>query len=526
MADADIYLRHAAVPVHARDAGGRIVFANRAALSLFGWPPCTEESAHAPAHNAAEDEALRLTMRNGYWCGDLERLDAGGNTLVIESQWSLVDVGDPERRRCFVVELDRTELRATQGQALRAQRMESIGTLAGGVAHQINNVLGPILIAAEMLRKRITDPWAENKLTAIEEAARSGADVVKQVLDFARGVEGDRMAMQIRHLLKDLVRFAESTFTRSIVIRSSLSRDVAQIVGDTALLRQMVLNLMVNARDAMPDGGELSVVVSECVVSADDVARYGVGARPGSFVRIDIADTGVGMSSEVMEHMFEPFYSTKMRAQGTGLGLSTVLTIVRSHNGFIHVDSEVGSGTTFSVFLPAQAAAETSPAGFSEGDEVGGATASDGLTVLIVDDEPWILEMNRELLESYGYRTLCATNGQEGLDILESNPSVIDAVVTDVNMPVMDGAEMIRRMRGLRRDIPVVAVSGLTEDMHLLDGKGFEQIEILGKPYTSDQLISAIRGMTRTSSDRPRIMAHDAELDDADYDRLLNRDDW
>lgn len=525
--DAARWLALASDPIHVRDVRGRVTFANPVASSRFGWPECSVDTPHDPGDRRDIATSMEACETVGFWRGDLVRSDAHGNRLVLESHWNPVRAGDGRIEGYFVLETDMTEVRATQGEALRAQRMESIGTLAGGVAHQINNVLGPILIGAEMIRRRVDDPWVQKKLASIEEAARAGADIVKQVLDFARGVEGEMIVLQVRHVLKEVASFAERTFSRSITIETDLPTTLPPVVGDAALLRQVLLNLLVNARDAMPDGGRLRIAASEVTVSPDAARSLGTDARSGRFVRLDVQDSGTGIPPEVMARMFEPFFSTKTRGQGTGLGLSTVITIVRGHGGFLHIDSEVGRGTTMSIYLPVHAA-ENEPA--APTPDTGGASESlgRGMTVLIVDDEPLMLEMNCDMLESFGFKVFGAANGQEGLDAFLARPAFFDIVVTDINMPVMDGATMIRRMRAVREDLPVIAVSGLTEHVHLLEGKGLDGVEILAKPYSSAELLDVVCNLlprAAPGSSSAPLSSGDV-LSDTGFDALFKGDDW
>ncbi|MDE2996622.1 MAG: ATP-binding protein, partial [Bacteroidota bacterium] len=337
--------------VHVRNASGDVIWASPSAADLFGWPGIgSGDSATAAGDDA--DQALDQAGSQGSWQGVLNRLDVRGNALEIESRWSAVRESDGSLAGFLVWELNNEDRRPLDENLLRAQRMESISTLAGGVAHDINNVLGPILIAAEMIRRKTDDPWIEKKMQGIETSARRGAEIVKQVLDFSRGMEGEKIAVQIRHVLKELVEFAGHTFSKSISIEGDFPRDLPPLVGDASQLRQGVLNMMVNARDAMPDGGTLALRCSDIKLTAQEAVALSPHGIEGHYVRIDVQDTGSGIPADVVDRIFEPFFTTKSRGQGSGLGLSTTMSIVQGHGGFIGVSSEQGVGTTFSLFLP------------------------------------------------------------------------------------------------------------------------------------------------------------------------------
>jgi len=418
-------------------------------------------------------------------------------------------------------------VRESEKNLLRAQRMESISTLAGGIAHDINNVLGPILIAAEMIRRKTDDPWIQKKMECVETSARRGAEIVKQVLDFSRGMDGEKIAVQIRHVLKELLEFAGHTFSKSIVLEGDFPRDLPPLVGDAAQLRQGVLNMMVNARDAMPDGGTLSLRCNDQNLTAQEAVALSPQGIEGHYVRIDIEDTGPGIPDDVVDRIFEPFFTTKSRGQGSGLGLSTTLSIVQGHGGFIGVASRPGAGTTFSLFLPVavQKSPDTSPLAAVDASP---AVETAGRTILIVDDEPMMLDMNADMLESFDYNTFTAENGQVGLDLFKAQIDEIDLVITDINMPVMDGPTMIREIRNLRPDMPIMAVSGLSEVEHAKDGTGLEGVQILRKPYSTDDLLSAIRqriGEAGAAADDEKTQTGDTMSDSA-FDDFLEGGSW
>ena len=337
---------------------------------------------------------------------------------------------------------DLTERKKLEAQYLRAQRMESIGTLAGGVAHDLNNVLSPIMMAIDLLKLDASgNPKRLQLLDTIRASARRGADLVRQVLSFARGLEGERIAVDLHHLVDDLRGIITETFPRKITIETEIPSNLWPIIGDATQIHQVLLNLAVNARDAMPEGGTLTFAADNLEVDAQ-YAGTGQEVRPGPYVMIAVTDTGTGMPPEVRDRIFEPFFTTKEIGKGTGLGLSTVHAITKSHGGFLTVDSEMGHGTTFKVFLPAdrelaRIAAENAPVDVPRGR---------GELVLVVDDEESIRSITQQTLEAFGYRVLTASDGAEAVAVFAQHTGETALVLIDMAMPVLDGPTAIHAL--------------------------------------------------------------------------------
>lgn len=384
---------------------------------------------------------------------------------------------------------DLTERKKLESQYLRAQRMESIGTLAGGIAHDLNNVLSPIIMAVDLLKLDAKgDAQRLQMLDTIRASARRGADLVRQVLTFARGLEGQRVAVDLHHLVDDLEGIITGTFPRKIAIVTEIPSNLWPIVGDATQLHQVLLNLAVNARDAMPEGGTLTFAADNLEIDAQ-YAGTGHAVTPGPYVVIAVTDTGMGMPPEVRDRIFEPFFTTKEVGRGTGLGLSTVHTIVKSHGGFMNVDSEVRHGTTFKVFLPAdptltRSAAEDAPSDVPRGR---------GEWVLVVDDEAPVRTITQRTLEAFGYRVLTAADGVEAVAVFAQHKKKIALVLIDMAMPVMDGPTAIHALRHIEPDVPIVAASGLASNVTVAKAAVAGVNDFLAKPYTAAALLRLIR---------------------------------
>jgi len=401
------------------------------------------------------------------------------------------------------VERDVTERRRLEQQILRAQRMESIGTLAGGIAHDLNNVLSPILMSVELLRPQLTDADGARRLAVIAQAASRGASMIRQVLGFARGIEGERRTLPISPVIDETLRIVGETFPRNITVTADVPGDAWRVDGDPTQLQQVLLNLCVNARDAMPAGGTLTVAASNVQLDADAAARV-LEARPGPYVRLTVGDTGVGIPPDQVEKIFDPFFTTKPPGQGTGLGLSTTLAIVRGHGGFVRVQSEPGVGTVVDVYLPRG----MEDAGEHTVEPDGPVPHGDGETVLVVDDEAAIRATTREVLEAHGYQVLEAADGAEAIAVYAAHASVVRLVVTDLMMPVMDGPAMLQVLNRLAPDVRVIAASGLATSRDVQQAVAQGASAFLPKPYTASALLRTVARVLRVepvaTGPRPR----------------------
>jgi signal transduction histidine kinase/ActR/RegA family two-component response regulator len=378
------------------------------------------------------------------------------------------------------------ERQKAEAHLLRAQRLESIGTLASGIAHDINNMLSPILLSAELLRKQVSEE-SRDLVEMIETSAERAAQVVRQVLTFARGIEGERTPVQPKDLLREVEKIAGETFPRAIRLESLVPRDLPLVECDATQIHQVLLNLCVNARDAMPEGGSLRIEADEFEVD-EFYASMTPQARKGRYVRIRVADSGSGIPPEVLEQIFDPFFTTKPIGKGTGLGLSTAVGIVRSHDGFIEVQSEVGKGATFAIFLPSLSTGALLP----DSQEDRSSPVGQGQLILVVDDECAIRNVTESVLAKNGYRTLAAADGAQAITIFAAQFDRIDAVFTDVLMPEVDGLALCRVLRKIDPTVRILAASGSSEDGRLRELRAMNIGEVLNKPFSTDSLLSAL----------------------------------
>jgi len=383
---------------------------------------------------------------------------------------------------------DITERKQLEAQFLRAQRMESIGTLAGGIAHDLNNALAPILMAVEILKRQVTDEDSQRLLEVLEASAQHGSDLVRQVLSFARGVEGRTIMVNPVHLLNEIEAMIRDTFPKNIDFKLAAARDVWTVTGDPTHLHQVFTNVCVNARDAMPNGGTLKVTVEN--ITVDEVyANMNPDAKAGVHVLVKIEDTGGGIAAGIRDRIFEPFFTTKEIGKGTGLGLSTTMAIVKSHGGFITLYSEMGKGSVFKVYLPANTSTRTVEDVSPEKTEL---PCGNGELILLVDDEVRLRTVAQDTLERFGYRVLLAANGAEAVAIYARMGRQIDVVLTDMAMPVMDGPSMIVVLKALNPNVRVIGSSGLGAKGG--DGKGVEADvkHFIPKPYTANTMLKIL----------------------------------
>jgi len=474
---------------------GRILYWNKGAERIYGWTSdqavgrFVGEFIHSDLHKFRD--VNKLVMDTGEWSGEMHHLNRERHELIVESRWWPVRDKDGRAKSILVINTDVTEKRRIEVQFMRAQRMESLGILAGGIAHDLNNILTPIMLSIDVLKSMTPDAHQKSILETIEISARRGSDIVQQVLSFARGMEGQRIVIQPKYLLKDIEHIVNDTFPKDIRLELALPHETWSILGDPTQVQQILLNLCVNARDAMPNGGTLTVKTENCLADEHYVAMNRQ-ARLGSYVAISVTDVGVGISPDIIDSIFEPFFTTKEVGKGTGLGLSSVKAIVKNHGGFINVYSEIGRGTTFKVYLPAQAAAGEAPVERNADDPL---PRGAGETILVVDDETSILSITSETLQAFGYNVLTANNGAEAVALYAQRQADISAILTDLSMPVMDGRATIYALLKINPKAKIIAMSGMDENESVAKASVAGIKHFISKPYTAATLLKTLRAL-------------------------------
>ncbi len=477
-----------------RDTSGNIVFWSKGAERLYGW---TREETLGRSYGdllhpdlAKFEIAQRFVDLAGDWSGELETVTKTGAKVSVNCRWTLLrnEAGQPRSYLHF--DTDITEYKKIEQQYLRVQRMESIGTLAGGIAHDLNNVLAPIMMAVELLKMQERDAQRLSILKTIEISSKRGADMVGQVLSFARGVEGQQVEVQISHIIREIEALAHETFPKNIELTSNLPSGLWTVRGDPTQLHQVLLNLCVNARDAMPYGGTLVLAASNLVLD-EHYSCMNIEAAPGPHVCIEVEDSGGGIPPDVIERIFEPFFTTKEVGKGTGLGLSTTMAIVKSHGGFARVYSEVGVGSRFHIYLPAltQAGAlvpETLKPDLPRGQ---------GELILVIDDEAAIRNITKQTLEAFGYRAILASDGAEAAAIYGVRKQEIAVVLTDMMMPVMDGPATIQVLMHMNPRVRIIAASGLNANGMVAKATHAGVRHFISKPYTAGALLKVLHSI-------------------------------
>ena len=408
-----------------------------------------------------------------------------GGTIAVEINLQYIASMNMPPRFIAIVR-DITERKKAEQQTMRSQRLESIGTLAGGISHDLNNALAPILLGVEILKTQY--PQESQIVDMFEASARRGADMVRQLLTFAKGAEGERVALQPGHLVKELVKLMEGSFPKNIELVVKCDPKLPLVLGDATQLHQVLLNLCVNARDAMPQGGTLTLEAQQKEVDAIYASSIHE-AKPGKYLALRVRDTGTGIPPEIIDRIFDPFFTTKSPDKGTGLGLSTVMGIVKGHGGFLEVHSQPGQGSTFAVYLPAVAAGGDTQHITKAAVEFRGQEE----TILFVDDERALREAASMVLRRLNFKPLTATDGADGLIQAAQHRTELSAIITDLHMPHMDGLEFVRAVRRLLPDIPIMVASGRMEDAVATEFKTLGVTNLLDKPFTEAQLAEALK---------------------------------
>lgn len=483
-------LDNASDAILVRDLDGTVRYWNESATRIYGWSrdEILGQSVRKFLYADPADfkRALARTLKDGRWKGELHQVSKTGENIIVESSWTLVldEEGNPES--VFSINTDITAKRKEEQLALRTQRMESLGTLASGIAHDLNNVLTPILMSIQMLASEEASPQRRELLDSMEAAVKRGADMIRQVLSFATGATGRRAPVDVAALLSEVTSLAKD-WPDHVVLDVEIQPDLWGTTGDETQLVQVIQNLIANARDSMPSGGTVRVRAANETLT-DSYSSVSHLALPGSYVVLEVEDEGSGIPRDELTKIFEPFFTTKQPGEGTGLGLSTSLATIRGHGGYMQAYSEVGRGSLFRIHLPAEELLPRREADF----EVRGLAElprGTGQFILVVDDEASIRHLTRQILEAHGFRTLVASNGAEAIDIIESGDHDVELVLTDMSMPVMDGAATAAYLLEHHPQIAVIAASGLSANGGVARAASSGLRAFLAKPYTTEELV-------------------------------------
>ena len=472
------------------DLADRVLYWNQSAQRIYGWTPqqavggLSQEMMHVSL--VEFKKAKDALLQDFNWHGEFIHRDRQGGEITVAARWTLVHDQEGNPESILAINTDITQSKKMEAQFLRTQRLESIGVLAGGIAHDLNNVLAPIFMACHLLELESDAAERAILLKSILASTQRAADLVKQILTFARGTDGRRLVVYPHQLLDELRKILGETLPKSIHLRIHSAADVWPILADATQLHQVLMNFCINARDAMPSGGELTVDVASLDLSTQDPLTTGK-LKPGPYVVFTVTDTGTGMPPGIRERIFDPFFTTKEVGKGTGLGLSTSLGIVKSHGGFINVTSEVGQGSCFKVYVPALDPGQQA-AVLPAGENSAVIRGNDEL-ILVVDDETALRNIAKRTLQMFGYRVITAANGEEAVICYREQKKQIALVVMDMMMPVLDGPAAIEVMTGINPEVKIIAVSGLTNESQLTS----PAIQVfLPKPYTAEEMLNAI----------------------------------
>jgi two-component system, cell cycle sensor histidine kinase and response regulator CckA len=474
---------------------GKVEFWNRSAERMYGWLTRVAVGRQVVdfLYHAADPRyqtAIAETLDRGQWHGELQLLTRQGKSITVSSQWHLVTTSTGAAQSILVIDSDITSYKLLERKFLHAQRLENLGTLASGIAHDLNNILTPIVAITELLTLKLTnlDERTLKLLQILSENSRRGRELIAQILTFARGGDDEHTIMQPQHILAEIVQVARQTLPKSIETSLLIeSSHLWTLSANANQIHQVLMNLCVNARDAMPDGGDLTIM-AENIVLGDEYPKLHPHAHGGAYVAITVADTGMGIQPELLEQIFEPFFTTKAVGKGTGLGLSTVLTIVNNHQGFVDVSSQVGVGTQFRFYLPALERRElewvkpTVPALTGRGE-----------LILIVDDEPSIREILGTTIESYDYHSITASSSQQAIDLYTEHHHSIHTILLDYMMPGGNPKQTISQLHSIDPNVQIIIMSGLSAEEIESHHHGAAVKAFLAKPFSNQDLLHTLR---------------------------------
>lgn len=474
---------------------GQVIYWSTGAERLYGLPSFKALGRPLPRELGGDLHLLELArqtvLERGEWRGNFQNKTTTGTPFAVESRWVLLRDQSGNPQSILVINEDAAESRLLEEERLRAQRLECIGNLAGGIAHDLNNILQPILIALDIFRNRLADNESQEVLGMLDSNVRRATELVRQILTFTSGARPERQSVDVHFLFGEVANFVRQAFPKAVQLLVSVEDNLPALLGDQTQMEQVVLNLCVNARDAMHEAGQIRLEAIKFDVDQDFAARQTL-AKPGQYVRLTVSDTGGGIPHQIRKKIFEPFFTTKGPVKGTGLGLATVLGIIRRHGGFLTLETEEGVGSSFHVFIPA---APPSLSAASKFKSPRPASAHNGgrETILLVDDDATVLKVTQRSLEKSGYHILTANNGEEGCAVFKQHATDIQLVITDMSMPGMEGPEMAAAIHKISPSLPILGTSGLNTqpDSETLRALGMQGI--LSKPCNAATILGAIR---------------------------------
>ena len=473
---------------------GQIVTCNPAAVNIFGFDSAAEaQSANffSFLRNRQDGiEVLEMVRQHGIVDRhELEMTQRNGDPVYVVARL-IGNCTNGELTDLHVYLFNDTKRKRLEQQLIQAQKMEGLGTLAGGIAHDFNNILAIILGYTNKLESSHAKPNEfPGAIKIIKEAVDRGAALVQQLLTSARQTEARFSSVDLNALLRELERMLQATFPKTISFNLELAADLPLVTADKSQLHQVLLNLCVNARDAMPEGGTVTLVTS--MTRGTELTEMFTGVTAENYVCIRVRDTGIGMSRQVKSHIFEPFFTTKERGKGTGLGLSVVYGVVNNHRGFVQVESEPGAGTSFIVYLPVKHLAAEQLGG----DRTGAPRQNIPQTILLVEDEEMLRELGVSILESEGFRVLAAKDGVEAVALFESYCDEIGLVVCDLGLPRLGGREAFLKMKESRPGVRAIVASGYLEPAIRSEMLKAGVIDTIQKPYDFNDLLAKIRSI-------------------------------
>ena len=476
--------------VHIRDAEGRISYWNHGCEQLYGWMKeeivgRTADQFMAPTVLPEHLAAKAAQDSQGSWIGEIKQVTKSGREILVEQRRTMLHDSMNKVAGELIISIDISQRQQNELIERRRQRLESVGTLAGGIAHDLNNVLTPIMMASTLLESDQIPEKRQRLTRTIRLSAERGAEMIKQLLAFAGGQKTERKTIELGQTVLEVQELLKHTLQKNIHVVCDIQADLWPVRGDTTEISQVLINLSVNARDAMPAGGQLAIIARNVTLYSQ--TQFGVRTlEPGRFVQLTLQDNGQGIPSQIIDRVFDPFFTTKEQGKGTGLGLATCLGIIHSYGGAISVNSREGDGAEFTIMLAADQESQTN--GLL--NEVPQKPLGRGEIILVVDDEMLVAEMARDTLEQFGYQVMVADGGQAALDILSTQGNRINVILIDMMMPDMDGPTTIRAIQDADLDIPIVTCSGLREvsQTHLPG-----VVDFIPKPYSDQQLLLTIR---------------------------------